>query len=149
MENPVKARSRLFVPKTEVKVKEDKENKLKDAKTKFDKARQNGSKPVTGVKRRHSVASGGPPAKKKPVGILKRKSCLGSIDSEFKGTDCDTAGEDCKQDGVEENELCVVENALRPFTPRTPSRNVRFISPDCPDSKDIVSKSLRKTPVKK
>ena len=110
------------------------------------------SKPVvsvkSGLKRRHSEVSRAPA--KKPAGILKRKSCIPSIDricdndgnnsAKNIADNADTQDDDVFLSGTQFKDIPVAM-----VTPGT-ARSVRFISPD--DRADDQKATLRKTPLK-
>ena len=124
-----------------------KHNTKQDAKT-----MKKDSKPVvsvkSGLKRRHSEVASVPA--KKPAGILKRKSCIPSIDricdndadNVARNIDCNTEeqSDDVFMSGTQSKDIPVAM-----VTPGT-ARSVRFTSPA--NRRDDNKTTLRKTPLK-
>lgn len=141
---------------SETRSRKPSENTIKPKQdTKHDaKNTRKDSKPVvsmkSGLKRRHSEVPNVPA--KKPAGILKRKSCIPSIDricdNDTNNTcttkniedNVDTQDDDVFVSGTQSKDIPVAM-----VTPGT-ARSVRFISPD--DRADDHKATLRKTPLK-
>ena len=140
---------------SETAVRKPSENTKPKQNTKRDAVKPtNNPKPAvsvkSGLKRRHSEISYVPP--KKPAGILKRKSCIPSIEkncdneANLATSDIgDNAGAQGDEDDVFMSEANFKDIPVAMVTPST-ARSVRFISPD--DRVDGHKAKLRKTPLK-